>query len=91
MECESLPSPPSPAVKALDLAHRWQLDHIVEALETKLVKDHEIAFTRDWVVCDIAGLSSTNPFDAYEFMRANLFEHDLCYLRLIKALLFTVL
>ena len=38
----ALPSPPSPAAKALDLAHRWQLDHIVEALETKLVKDHDI-------------------------------------------------
>jgi len=29
-------------VKALDLAHRWQLDHVVEALEMKLVKDGRI-------------------------------------------------
>lgn len=28
--------------KALDLAHRWQLDHVVEALEMKLVKDGRI-------------------------------------------------
>ena len=27
------------AEQALDLAHRWQLDHVVEALEMKLVKD----------------------------------------------------
>ncbi len=26
-------------LQALDLAHRWQLDHVVEALEMKLVKD----------------------------------------------------
>lgn len=26
-------------LEALDLAHRWQLDHVVEALETKLVKE----------------------------------------------------
>ena len=26
-------------LEALDLAHRWQLNHVVEALETKLVKE----------------------------------------------------
>lgn len=26
-------------LEALDLAHRWQLDHVVDALETKLVKE----------------------------------------------------
>ncbi|CAK9040538.1 BTB/POZ and TAZ domain-containing protein 5 (BTB and TAZ domain protein 5) [Durusdinium trenchii] len=37
--CPDKEHPMSIHLEALDLAHRWQLDHLVDALETKLVKE----------------------------------------------------
>ena len=75
---------PSLAAKALDLAHRWQLDHVVEALETKLVKDSAIAFTRDRWYVTLRGFHRPihlMHFNAYELLRENLLEQDLSYFR----------